>query len=602
MAKEKFTQWTVDFAPPSEFKTDTNDPFVATMLTTIKDYQLVNEDFFSDLDTINDHILNTFRITWSELEWTFMFQIINMVLAKMIPMDVRMFNPRAWKDNNFNVNSAMKEVIEDSWFIEMMTRWDWWFFKQLTFWNFFAMMRANAISWMPEFVDWSIRNTHCDIFWTRVLSKSWMKITRLAFVWELEWNLAVSTIPWIEKVATIWRLPVTNSSAIDDQQEMSETQRMFKEKRVVQVAYCFDISDIKEPKSMIIAWPGASKVPDSVKKWKDYDFHDWKWNSKSYSPFLPLLHYISYWVWEWLLKKGPWHALLKPSKALWKMTTRFAQHVNKNMNPIQVFNQPYDETNDLARKYENAIKARANNRPPIIVNDWVNPWDISPIKIETLRTADMTVDWDRMEAELVKVARRLWFNIEIFFTDPAKTATAIITEDVNQNLAIQQIQEQNTAMSELVLKFCVSIILKNIKSNDATEFYFQAKIENENWELIDDKEPYTRWDLKETLEKWTFRYIADSRTSVYPSPILASRLRNQAAQTLLSLWGPQDVSEARRIIKDNFQDFGLMVETWAGKPASNPLSPVQDPWWEAAKTQVPDLLEWQWPTQTKDLI
>ena len=58
------------------------------------------------------------------------------------------------------------------------------------------------------------------------------------------------------------------------------------------------------------------------------------------------------------------------------MQTKFVQHADKNLNPTQVWNIPFDETNDLARKIEDANRARANNKPPIVVNEYVNATDI----------------------------------------------------------------------------------------------------------------------------------------------------------------------------------------------------------------------------------
>jgi hypothetical protein len=67
---------------------------------------------------------------------------------------------------------------------------------------------------------------------------------------------------------------------------------------------------------------------------------------------------------------------------------------------------PFDKTNNIARKIRKADELRAENKPPIVINEAATPEAVAAIRIDTLRTPDMSADYDRLKFDLNQVMNR----------------------------------------------------------------------------------------------------------------------------------------------------------------------------------------------------
>lgn len=562
---------------------DIHNPIVATAIYTIQQFNQIYTNELNDLDSINDLLLSTFDITWLEINPTLTAQINNLLVAKTKILDARLENTQAPEWVNYNVSKAVFEEMKNWWYVEMLRDWRWWFFKKYTFWDFFWMMRANSKTWMPEYIEWTIRNMYFDTFWTKILTKSNRKVTRCVIVFEYDWDTACSLFEWLEEKATVWRLPATLNQWKD--MDINDIQKSIREERLIEVWYYYDISDLENPKQAIIAWPTAALI--ETKEWEDYDYYYWKWWKDDFEPFIPVLHWRGLIYGEWILNRWFWHLCYKPDKILAKLETKFIIQTDKNFNPTTVYNIPLKNSADLLEQIENADRARANNQSAVIVNEYQSVNEASPIKIDTL---SIPADISQMQTLITILNNKLkgfWINVEIFFTDPAKTATAIVTEDVSQNLAIQQFQEQNTWTYEAAVRFAIACIRNNWRKNDDYAYKFQAKWFDDQWQEFDVNVPFTRWDLVKLLKKYDFNVIVDSRSWSYPSPLLQNKIRTNFINAFSSIWR-NDVVE--QLIWDSAKDFWInlniakkepimetgQVQTWAKAPILQWLLP--QPW------------------------
>ena len=608
--KPEYKSWTTFIQPPATFTDNSNDPVIKTFLDVTHESIIFNEDHFSTLDDINDMLIDTYDVKWTNVNPTLLSQSLDMLIAKTKPLDIRIENLKAWHTVNYNASKAMFEILEKWGYIEMLWSWNWkwWFFKSFAFWDFFSIVKANAQNWLPEFLDTSLRNVFFDSFATKLITKSWTKATYLVILSEYSWNTAINSFPWIDEVATTWRLPFWSRYFLWGNLDMNDEQKIAREKNLVEVAFCFDISDIKNPRSCIIAWPWASIIPDSSKECKDYEYYFGKWGKKDYEPYIPVLQWVCKTYWEWMYNRGFWHLLYKYSKILAKMQAKFIKYTDKNFDPTVVYNIPYKQGNNMAKKIEDADKLRINWKPPIVLNEYSNVWDISPIKIETLQTREMSTDYERLREDINKDIRRWWLNLDLYYTEAWKTATAVVTEDVTTNLAIQQLQETNTATYKMAVKISMDIFSKNISKNDKTAFTFQPKVLLKDWTEEDMDREFTYWDLKQLLDKYKFNVVVDSRTWTYPSPIFSNKVATQYINSLLQIW---EVDAAKKIMQDSASDFWLqfnitrksqpsMIQQtqWWQTPSSSPWSQDLTPVWNAPKTQ--DLLQTQ--SNIQDLL
>ena len=602
--EHEYQDWTTFIKPTAIFKDDRSDRVVKTFLQIVQDSINFNSEHFDSLDKINDMLIDSYNVNWHSVNPTLLSQSLDMLISKSKPLDVRIENLKAGHTVNYNVSKAMFEVMKDWGYVEMLRNGKGGFFKNFAFWDFFSIVHANPDSWMPEFLDTSLRNVFFDPFATKLITKSWTRATYLVIISEYSWNTALATFPWIEEVATTGRLPFGTRYFLWGDLDMNDQQKVAREKNLVEVAMCFDISDSKNPRSVIIAWPWASIIPNTQKEGKDYEHFFWVFWKKTYKPYIPILQWICKQYWEWMYNRWFGHLLYKYSKILANMQAKFIRYTDKNFDPTTVYNLPYKQWNNIAKKIENADRLRSAWKPPIVVNEYATVWDISPIKIETLQTREMTTDYERLKEDINKEIRRWWLNLDMYYTEQGITATATITSDVAINLAIQQLQEINTSTYEMAVKIAMDIFKKNIKASDNTPFTFQPKVLMEDWTEIELKTPFTRGDLKQLLDKYEFNVIVDSKTWTYPNPIFSNRIATQYSNTLLQLW---ETDAAKKIIQDSASDFGLQFNI-TRQPSMNQASmqgwQTQGGTWKVSPyakwPQLQDLIQTQ--AQTQDLL
>lgn len=577
MPKKEYEFWTTNRKIPEGFIDSRNDPFIKTMLDVKSEFEQNHNDEFNDLESINDLLIEMFNIRWSKMNPTLLWQIWNIILAKSKPLDIRLDSNAVWPSINLNVSKAAQELMKNSWFPEMMVEWQWWFFKKIFFWDFFALMSANEKTWLPEFKEWTIRNIAFDSFWNKLLTKSWKKISQCIITMEYSWDRAISTFPWLEKVATAWRLPVWWSQNYNDDLDHKIEEQSSQERRLVEVAFCFDISDEDLPRYSIIAWPWASEYQKL--EWKDYEYSFWKFWKDDFEPFIPVAHWKMMPYWQWVFNKWIWHLFYKQAKILASTRTKFIKVTNKNAEPTVIINTPYKSGNASAADIINADKARAQWKPPVIFNEiktWLTGWGYS---VNTLKSDPVSWEYQAILQDIKQEVANFWINIDIFATAASKTATAITIEEQNLSEAIRQFHEVNAKTYEMIFRYSLEIFRKNISKNDKTPFAF-VPVDAIEWiETPIEWEIMTYWDLKELLDTYKFNIIVDSRTWVYPNPVFEERLKTRFVNTLLSIW---EVEPAKKLIEWSAQAFWINLKLWAKKEEAAEWTPAP----------IPDLLQW----------
>jgi len=590
MPKE-LEQWTTLEKAPVAFKSDLEDPLVRTFLNTIQDYYNTYQSEYWDIDKIDDLLLDIYDINKKELSPTFLGQIMDIVLAKSKPIDMRLVDNAADPAINHLATMAFREIIKDSWFTEMLSWPKWGFFKKLAFWDFFSLMSANATSWMPEFREGNIKQIFFDVYWNKLLTKSWTKVVRCVIVSEYELTHAMSVFPWIEKVATTWRLP-SNVSDDESNDEDFNSEQKSKQSRLVEVWICFDISDAKNPKTVTIAWPWASKIPWTEKEGKDYEHFFGKWNSTSYEPYLPVLHFICKPYGKWILNKGLWHLFYKPTKVLASVRNKFVKVTSKNAEPTMLLNTPTNKKAYLERKLRDAETLRANWKPPIVINE-VWTWLEWSIQLQSMKTDSVIAEYNQIVQDIKQEAANFWINIDIFASEASKSATAVAIEEQNLSLAIQQFHEVNAKTYEMAWRYAIEIFKKNIKKWDKTPFKFkpealidwQKVLIEEEWKPV----KITRWEMLEIFKKYDFDIITDSKTGVYPSPLFEERIKTRFINNFMNIWRT-DVAE--QLMTESANAFWIDIQAQAPQPQAPKAWEIEEPG-ESPVWELEPLLEWK---------
>lgn len=582
----EYEDWTVLKKAPDTFKDNSNDPLVNTCTKTVQDFRNLHSEHIYDIEKVQDLIDDIYKLDTKWLNPTFLWQILDLVLAKSKPIDMRLESNALTPQDNEMATKAFREIMKDSWFVEMLAWPKWWFFTKLAFWDFFFLMSANAVSWMPEFKELDTEQVFFDIYWTKLLTKSWKKITRCVIVTEYEWDNAISLFPWIEKVATIGKLPLTKDMiniTITPEQES-------KQYRLVQVWTYFDISDVKNPKSVTIAWPWKSIIPWTLKEWKAYEQYFWKFNHSSYEPYLPIWQFACKPYWKWVFNKWLWQLFYKSSQLLADVRNKFIRVTSRNAEPTTLLNTPASKKNYLVRKLNEAENKRKDWKPPIIINEvWTGlEWWA---EFTSLKTESVIAEYQQILEDIKQEAKNFWINIDIFASEASKSATAVVIEEQNLSLAIQQLHEVNAKTYEMVWRYIIDIYKKNIKPKDDTPFKFKPSFK-EDWEVINLEKPITRWEIQELFNKYEFDVITDTKSWVYPTPLFEERIKTRFINNLLQVW---EIEEAKRLIAESANSFWLNIQTTQPQPQPQWWQ-LEQPWNSPLQEIVP-LLEWNNLTQ-----